>query len=1206
MRVSVISPSYNQAQFLPDNIASVASQTHGDVEHVIVDPGSTDGSTEIAAAAPNVTLIAEPDRGQSDGICKGFARSTGDILVWLNSDDFYPTPDVLEVVAETFRSDSTIDVVYGDVNFVDERGEFLRKGYVNSKSETLASSLEYQVGIVQPGVFWRRNVFEALGGPSEEYEYCMDYELWVRMATSGLKWSYLPKVLAHHRWWDGMKTSSRRDLSLLEHFRVCDRYFGYIHWKWIERYAEYLCTEQDGVVNHATTIDQDQRRMMIAEVVDKYVTQNAFRDLSISDSIEKKETRDFILEYVPDFDRIYFEAKDLAIVEESCDDPKASQRIAWNTFDVVDEDQHAYVAYHVPDNFDRYFRRDWYEEKMQLAEREIARLAESRSGEECVIVGNGPSLRKSDLSLLENVDTIICNFAPLSDQLAQHGNILTVVNDLVAKQGFTDFNQLEMTKFVPFWLGNYFNDDGNTFFVRATVKPEFSQSFVNDASWRSTVSYFNMQLAFAIGYTKVILIGFDNSYVQPKEVTEGVVISQKDGDDNHFDSRYFKGKDWQAADTENMEKMYLVAKKAFEADGREIVNCTVGGKLEVFRRGDLEKELNYSTDDHSNSISEEYFPRVLVIDPTPIGHQSATGQIKSALFAGWPASKLLQVWEDLGPEGMLKIWRKDSSSPDTDVVESRQFLLDTCKEFCPEVIYFRPVDSLNLHKFVEEITAANDAALILHVMDDWQIRLSKSDAAKFKDVDSVLRRLIARSTSLLSISERMSVEYGHRYGREWTPIANGVDPAVYASERRRALKQREQDAPFLIRYMGGLADDMTFHSVRELAKVVSDLSQEESCKFEVFTMDWYLERAKLELESYAGVSVHPLVPYDSYVQAICEADAGVIAYNFDSTSFDYAGLSMANKMPEWLMSGVPLIAYGPADFATIADLLKRGCAEVITTRSHEETRERIRRLIRDSQYRESLASRARVLARSELNRSRVARRFRSIFREAAWGNLVDPNDEQEAHKFDSTNLAAEIQHSRRFVRIVGDHWEYDSVRDGDDFWLSVHRLSESSKDRNMLGTISVVSDKDVEIILSLGRHSGGEYEGASKHYSLQAGVPQKLFVRKKFLGDHRALKLQIQFLNGQSLGDATLNLSRPFVCEGARSIAGRVGRDVDDLEFVNEVFLSGNYVDAFPMYVHLCSIGGLDFCRDSAFLCVQKLGVCDNAEEFVELVETVS
>lgn len=223
MKISVISPSYNQVQFLPANLRSVAAQKDVEVEHVLIDPGSTDGSLELARTAPNVVLIEDPDRGQSHGITKGFQACTGDVMVWLNSDDFFPRDDTLKKVADGFAANPEADIIYGKVNFVDDNEKILREGFVNKRPETLLEPFQHQVGIVQPAVFMRRRVFEELGDPSVDYEY------WTRTAEAQFNWVYIDEVLAHHRWWDGMKTANDPDDSLVESFPVCAKYFGYIH-----------------------------------------------------------------------------------------------------------------------------------------------------------------------------------------------------------------------------------------------------------------------------------------------------------------------------------------------------------------------------------------------------------------------------------------------------------------------------------------------------------------------------------------------------------------------------------------------------------------------------------------------------------------------------------------------------------------------------------------------------------------------------------------------------------------------------------------------------------------------------------------------------------------------------------------------------------------------------------------------------------------
>ena len=980
MKISVISPSYNQAQFLPFNLSSVAAQIGVDVEHIIVDPGSNDGSTEIAQKAPNVRLIAEPDRGQSDGINKGFANATGDILVWLNSDDFYPDSTVLASVAQCFRENPDIDVVYGDVNFVDESGTFLRKGFVNKDSSSLLSSFHYQVGIVQPGVFWRRSVFESLGGPSEEFEYCMDYELWVRMASNDCKWKYLPKVLAHHRWWGGMKTSSRRDLSLREHFKVCDRYFGYVHWKWLDRYADFLCSKQDGVVNHATSIDAQEKSVAIRKAIDEVVTQECLRYLSDSIHPEVIATRQYIQQHYPEKQRIFFAQSELDIVAERADDPLANKRVAWNIFETTTTNGKRLSSYHVPGNFDRYFDLDWRIAQLRHSENLLSHLQSTRRGDTCVIVGNGPSLRQSNLSLLDGVDVIMSNFAGLSRQLSKFAKILTVVNDLVAKQGAMDFNAQDCIKVVPFWLGNYFNTGEKVMFVDATVRPEFGVDFVHQASWRSTVSFFNMQLAYAIGYKKVILIGFDNSYIQPQGVSEGTVISQKEDDDNHFDPRYFKGKDWQAADTANMEKMYAVAKQAYENAGRQIINCTVGGKLEIFPRSDLETELGVQSKQLKLAVPA---PRLLMIDSTPVGHTSATGQLKAAFLGNWPNEHFLQIWETSGPGFSLRALRlEDGIDKSRAAVQQEDQLIEECLAFAPDVVYFRPVNSEVLFKFVDKLLPRLAKPLVIHMMDDWPQRLRNTSPQKADWFDSLLSRLLAYTSVRLSISEAMSKAYQVRYGYEWNSLANGIDVNGVPTKDWNSRPPISKDHPFVLRYLGGLADDMTFSSVGDIARTIADLQGHAHVRFEIFTMDWYLAKAQKNWGGLPGVSISKSVDLSKYASTLSKADALVIAYNFDEKSVGYTHLSLANKMPECLASGAPVLAYGPNDVATIEYLSLSRCAQIVAEQNPSALRDSILQLVQDAELCKDLSARAKKLAAEKFSKKKVRDAFRNFMDEA--------------------------------------------------------------------------------------------------------------------------------------------------------------------------------------------------------------------------------
>ncbi len=215
-----------------------------------------------------------------------------------------------------------------------------------------------------------------------------------------------------------------------------------------------------------------------------------------------------------------------------------------------------------------------------------------RTSDTAVLVGNGPSLLKTDMSALEGQDVYITNYAVKNAELAKHAKAVAVSNYLVAEQDPAAFRELNVWKVFPVWLSHILPPDPQTIYLNAQGgELRFSTDVTSHVFWHSTVSFFWLQILYSAGYRKVCMIGFDNTYQQPRNLREGDIVEQKADDANHFDASYFKGKKWQAADTGKMAETYEISRKTYEADGREIVNCTVGGALEVFRRGDLAEEL---------------------------------------------------------------------------------------------------------------------------------------------------------------------------------------------------------------------------------------------------------------------------------------------------------------------------------------------------------------------------------------------------------------------------------------------------------------------------------------------------------------------------------------------------------------------------------------------------------------------------------------
>ena len=206
-RISIVTPSYNQAPFLERTMRSVLDQDVADLEYIVVDGGSTDGSREIIERhADRIDWwVSEPDRGQTDAINKGFARATGDVVAWLNSDDTYEPGALREAVAYLDRHQE-IGMVYGEANFIDEHDRVI--GRFNARQTDYARLMRGAVYIPQQAAFFRRSLWEQVGPLDPEFYFAMDYDLWVRLAKIA-RLQYLPgKVWANFRLHSGAKTIS--------------------------------------------------------------------------------------------------------------------------------------------------------------------------------------------------------------------------------------------------------------------------------------------------------------------------------------------------------------------------------------------------------------------------------------------------------------------------------------------------------------------------------------------------------------------------------------------------------------------------------------------------------------------------------------------------------------------------------------------------------------------------------------------------------------------------------------------------------------------------------------------------------------------------------------------------------------------------------------------------------------------------------------
>ncbi|PQO22147.1 hypothetical protein C2I36_14515 [Rhodobacteraceae bacterium WD3A24] len=248
MRISVISPSFNQAKFIGRTISSVAKQNYAAKQHIIVDGGSTDGSVQLIEDAKSshthIETIIEPDRGQSDAINKGFRRADGEILAWLNTDDFYYDSAVLQKIADAFRANPGIDIIYGRGQRLDTDGKVIREAWINRKIFTEWDFWK-SLGILQPSLFFRRTVFDRIGGLEEHYNLQMDYDYWIRMAKAGFKFKFINELLSCAVVHEDAKSTRDRQRQLSECISMLYHHFGELPAEWYDRLADFHVTQVD-------------------------------------------------------------------------------------------------------------------------------------------------------------------------------------------------------------------------------------------------------------------------------------------------------------------------------------------------------------------------------------------------------------------------------------------------------------------------------------------------------------------------------------------------------------------------------------------------------------------------------------------------------------------------------------------------------------------------------------------------------------------------------------------------------------------------------------------------------------------------------------------------------------------------------------------------------------------------------------------------
>lgn len=203
--ISIITPTYMSGAFIEKTIKSINAQKKELFEHIVIDGCSNDGTQEVLKKYKDISWVSESDSGQTNAINKGFKMAKGNILAWQNADDLY-LPGAFEYVVDFFENNPDVDIIYGPYELIDEKGNYLLT--VNPIKWHDWKFKHWRFVPMQPTVFWRRKVYEAIGELDENLKYTMDVDFFAKVVNYGFKFKKVGKVLGQFRIHNESKTQN--------------------------------------------------------------------------------------------------------------------------------------------------------------------------------------------------------------------------------------------------------------------------------------------------------------------------------------------------------------------------------------------------------------------------------------------------------------------------------------------------------------------------------------------------------------------------------------------------------------------------------------------------------------------------------------------------------------------------------------------------------------------------------------------------------------------------------------------------------------------------------------------------------------------------------------------------------------------------------------------------------------------------------------
>jgi hypothetical protein len=548
------------------------------------------------------------------------------------------------------------------------------------------------------------------------------------------------------------------------------------------------------------------------------------------------------------------------------------------------------------------------------------------------IIGNGPSLKETDLSLLNEEFTIGFNGIFLHDTFTP--KVYIVEDHLVAEDRINEINNFNcFVKIFPSYLAYCIKPQSNIIFLNHRprksypVDMDFSGNAGEITFTGGTVTYTAIQVAVSLGAEEVILVGVDASYnifnVHRDEKYNIGILTSKEDDINHFDSRYFgEGYRWHDPNVDIMLQSYRKAKSYCDSSGIRILNATVGGALEVFPR------VNFWT----LFDTKKSMPNVAILDFTSVDRNSATGVIKRNLLTGWFDSSKLHIYAD--EKSRLIAFQKKANdrylknADDNSVCPALRSLI----EFDPDVLYLRPThDRIAMLLLQMASIMIMQKPFVIHYMDDWITKVHHSSDMIFAEaLEEMMAWFFVYADRVLSISDEMTSELVRKYGVSQTKITK-----IHNFISSQINVNIKMDENIILRYFGGLEEDMSLSTVLEISRQVQLLNpskiNNKKVTFEIFTTPQDQKKFGHLFEGSTNVVLKKQIEnYEEYLHILATSSINFICYNFDDRSLLYTKYSLANKLPELVASGSIFVAIGHPDIATMKLLMRTRYPFVIT------------------------------------------------------------------------------------------------------------------------------------------------------------------------------------------------------------------------------------------------------------------------------------